>query len=112
VYYRLTNTILKFLDLGANVETTLDNDKRATALYLALKKGYILIVEVLIQSGAKIDAQTSQGFIPLYAAVRARHKYIIRVLLENGVDFIKTFSTRARPNILYVASYFGFTDIV
>ena len=40
--------VLKFLDLGANVQATLDNDKRATALYLALKKRHLVIVEVLI----------------------------------------------------------------
>jgi hypothetical protein len=40
--------VLKFLDLGANVQATLDNDKRATALYLAPKNGHLVIVEVLI----------------------------------------------------------------
>jgi ankyrin repeat protein len=33
-------------------------------------------------------------------------------LLENGADFIKPLLIRVRPNILHIASHFGFTDIV
>jgi len=69
-------------------------------------------VEALIQSGAEINAQTSQGVTPLHGAVRAGHEHITQVLVENGADFMKTLPTRARLTILHVASYFGFTDIV
>jgi len=111
-HHGLTNTVLKFLELGANVQATLDNDRRATALYLASKKGHLLVVEALIQSGAVIDAQTSQGVTPLHGAVMAGHEHITRVLLECGADFMKPLPTRNRPTILHVASHFGFTDIV
>ena len=60
-YLGLTNTVLKFLELGANVQAALDNDKRVTSLYLASQNGHLLILEALIQSGAEVDAQTSQG---------------------------------------------------
>lgn len=69
-------------------------------------------MEAVIQSGAKIDAQISQGVTPLHRAVRAGHEHITRVLLKNGADFLKTLPTRARPTILHVASHFGFTNIV
>ena len=59
-YHGLTSTVLNFLELGANVQATLDNDKQATSLHLASQNGHLLIVEALIQSGAEIDAQTSQ----------------------------------------------------
>ena len=111
-YHGLTNTVLKFLDLGSNVQATLDNNKRETALYLASKNGHLLIVEALIQSGADVNTQTSRGFIPLHRAVASGHEHITRVLLESGADFMKAFPTQNRPTILHVASHFGFTDIV
>lgn len=109
-YHGLTNTLLKFLDLGANIQAT--NNKGATALHLASQNGHLLIVEMLIQSGTEIDAQTLLGVTPLHRAVRAGHEHITRVLLENGADIMKSLPTGPLPNILHVASYFGFTDIV
>jgi ankyrin repeat protein len=93
-YHGLTNTVLKFLDLGANVQATLNNDKGATALHLASKSGYLVIVEILIQSGAHINARTSKGVIPLHGAVVRGHEHITRVLLESGADFMKPLPTR------------------
>jgi len=69
-------------------------------------------VEALIQSGAHVNAQAYKGIIPLYRAVVGRHKHIVQVLLKNGADFIKTLLIQSRPIILYVASRFGFYDIV
>jgi ankyrin repeat protein len=82
------------------------------ALYLALKSGYLVIVEILIQSSTNINTRMSKGVIPLYRAVIYGYKYIIRVLLESGADFIKPLLIRNRLTILYIASYFGFTDII
>ncbi|KAN0113235.1 Ankyrin repeat-containing domain protein, partial [Hyaloscypha variabilis] len=82
------------------------------ALHLASKIGYLVIVEILIQSGANINTRTSKGAIPLYRAVVRGHEHITRILLESGADFMKPLPTRTRPTILYVASHFGFTDIV
>ena len=96
--------------MGANLQAT--NDKGATALHLASQNGHLLIVETLIQSGTEIDAQTLQGATPLHRAVRAGHEHITQVLLENGADIMRSLPTGALPNILHVASYFGFIDIV
>ncbi|KAH9216220.1 ankyrin repeat-containing domain protein, partial [Leptodontidium sp. 2 PMI_412] len=108
----LTNTVLKFLELGANVQATLENDRRVTALHLASEKGHLLVVEALIPSGAVINVQTSQGVTPLHRAVIAGHEHVTRVLLQCGADFMKPLPTRNRPTVLHVASHFGFTDIV
>ena len=67
---------------------------------------------MLIQSGAEIDVETSQGVTPLHEAVGAGHEHVTRVLLENGADFMKTLPTPSRLTILHVTSYYGFTDIV
>jgi ankyrin repeat protein len=111
-YRGLTNTVLKVLELGANVQATLDDGKNETSLHLASQAGHLLIVEVLIQSGAKINAQTSQGVIPLHRAVRGGHGHITRVWLESGADFMKTLRKRTQPAVLHLASCYGFTDIV
>jgi ankyrin repeat protein len=75
--------------LGVNIQVILDNNKHVTTLYLASKNRYLVIVEVLIQSGIDINTQISKGIIPLYRAVIYRYEYITRVLLESSVDFIK-----------------------
>ncbi len=111
VHHGLTNTVLKFLDLGVNIQATL-GVKRATALYLASRNGHLLIVEALIQSGAEIGVQTSQGVTSLHGAVEAEHEHITRVLLENGADFMKPLLIRVRPTILHIARHFEFIDIV
>jgi ankyrin repeat protein len=111
-HHGLINTVLKFLDLGANLQATLDSSKRATALHLASRQGHLLIVEALIQSGAHVNAQAYKGITPLHGAVVGGHEHVVRVLLENGADFMKTLSTQSRPTILHVASRFGFYDIV
>lgn len=84
----------------ANVQATLDNDKRVTALHLASKNRHLLIVEVLIQSSADINARTSKGVILLHKAVAGGHEHITSVLLERSADY---------P---HVASHFGFIDII
>lgn len=90
-YHGLANTVLKFLELGANIQATLGNDKRATSLHLASQNGHLLTAEALVQSGAEVDAQTSQGIIPLRRAVGAGHEHITQVLLENGAAWIGVF---------------------
>ena len=78
----------------------MDNDKRVTALHLASKNRHLLIVEVLIQSSADINARTSKGVILLHKAVAGGHEHITSVLLERSADY---------P---HVASHFGFIDII
>jgi hypothetical protein len=68
----ITNTVLEFLELGANLQATLDDNKRATALHLPSRYGHLLIVEALIQSGAHVNAQAYKGIIPLHGAVAGR----------------------------------------
>jgi ankyrin repeat protein len=110
----LTNTVLKFLHLGVNLQATLENKRAtgATALHLAARHGHLVIVEALIQSGADVNAQTYKGAIPLHGAVVGGHEHITRILIEKGADFMKPLPTPNRPTILHVASYFGFLDIV
>lgn len=58
-YNGLTNSFLKFIELGANVQATLHDGKRVTSLHLASQNGHLLIVEALIQCGAEVNAQTT-----------------------------------------------------
>jgi ankyrin repeat protein len=72
----------------------LDNNKSVIALYLASKSGYLVIVEILIQSSTNINTRISKGVIPLYRAVIRGYEHIIHVLLESGVDFMKPLLIR------------------
>jgi ankyrin repeat protein len=56
VHRGLANTVLKVLHLRVNLQATLENKRAtgATALHLASRRGHLVIVEALIQSGTKV----------------------------------------------------------
>ena len=44
------------------------------------------VIRVLMENGASIDAQSEQGFTPIYMAAQEGHEDIVNYLLENGAD--------------------------
>ncbi|RZC37193.1 protein phosphatase 1 regulatory subunit 12B-like, partial [Asbolus verrucosus] len=58
----------------------------ATALHVAAAKGYIDVMEILLQCGADIDSQDVDGWTPLHAAAHWGHKDACQILSENLSD--------------------------
>ena len=56
------------------------------ALHLAVRRGHIPSVEVLIENGSPLDIKDKQGFSPLYLAVRFKRDTIERLLLAAGAS--------------------------
>ncbi len=44
------------------------------------------IAEMLINSGAKVNAKAARGVVPLHEAARMRHVALARLLLQHGAD--------------------------
>ena len=57
-----------------------------SALHLSVYSGNLLIVEQLIDRGAKINVQNNEGETPLFYAARKSMPAIVRLLLQRGAD--------------------------
>jgi ankyrin repeat protein len=57
-----------------------------TALLQAAFWGRLEIAEMLIKSGASVNAKAARGVVPLHEAARMRHVELARLLLKHGAD--------------------------
>lgn len=62
------------------------NKKRQTALHIAVNKGHLNVVKVLIKFGALISLQDADGDTPLHDAISKKNDLIIDLLLEANAD--------------------------
>jgi len=77
----------------------INNDKKYSLLHVAASLSTPPFVELLIKSGANVNAQTIGGETPLGSTVRGNHIDNARLLLDAGAD----------PNII---AYGGYTVLV
>lgn len=73
------------LDQGADVNTK-DSDDGWTALMHASKYGYVEIVDLLIKSGADVNAGSISNHTALMLASNFSHHEIMKILLDHGAD--------------------------
>ena len=57
-----------------------------TALQQAARFGHTDVVELLIRSGANVNAEFKDGRTPLYSAARFGRKDIVEILIRNGAN--------------------------
>ncbi|CAG8264247.1 unnamed protein product [Penicillium olsonii] len=80
--------ISAFVSHGANIDAQVTSSASETALHLAVTSMVPreLLVSLLIENGASVDAKTSEGKTPLHlAAERGRHN-LFQLLLDAGAD--------------------------
>merc|ERR1719470_296689 len=58
----------------------------ATALHVAAAKGYIKVINLLIQAGGEINQQDFDGWTPLHAAAHWAQREACELLAENYVN--------------------------
>ena len=80
--------VQKLIAAGADVKAS---DERAPLMWLAginrpLKAPDLEIAQILIQSGARVDARGINQKTPLHQAATYNHAGLTKILLENGAD--------------------------
>ncbi|XP_070190179.1 protein phosphatase 1 regulatory subunit 12A-like isoform X12 [Littorina saxatilis] len=69
-----------------NIEDNIHPKTGATALHVAAAKGYINVMNVLLQAGADINARDNDGWTPLHAAVHWGQEESCQLLVEHMCD--------------------------
>lgn len=78
---------LNLLPNGTKVELPRSvNDYNATALFSAILKSRVPLLESLLKSGINVNVRNSDGMTPLMAAASTGNIEIIRLLLAKGAD--------------------------
>ena len=95
---------------GVKVEAT--NHKGYTALDLAAQKGYLEIVQHLVEEqGAKINRADKHGWLPLHSAACNGYKEVVQYLVEHP-DTNVNVQNRWRSTILHLAAQYNHLEIV
>ncbi|KAI3336945.1 hypothetical protein HD806DRAFT_23229 [Xylariaceae sp. AK1471] len=111
VYHGSESLARLLIDHGADVNT---RGQLHTALRVAVDKGFESVTQLLIEKGADINAHNVTGLTILEAALRARRKSIVQILLAkeeeeliNGNGECILFRISVTPaGILYATSTF------
>ncbi len=109
IEYGNENASLFFLTIerpSIHVKDTRGN----TTLMLAIQRGFVLLVERLLQMGTDVLGADPCGETPLYAASYYGHTKVVELLIEHGADIPAADSTEWRP--LFIASAGGHTKVV
>jgi len=79
--------VRKSTDVEAIGETIDDfPNNGTTALLFAANNGLTAIAQLLLEKGAKINAQDNDGWTPLIAAAGRGYIAMVQLLLEKGAD--------------------------
>jgi len=80
------NSSKNSLPNSVGLELNSRNKKRQTALHIAVNKGHLNVVKVLLKLGALISLQDADGDTPLHDAISKKNDNIIHLLLEANAD--------------------------
>ncbi len=81
----LSNRVLK-LPTGLEKSGRSKTAHGAAALFTAILKGRIAVVQSLLNQGVNVNVRTISGKTPLMAAAYKGYSDIVQMLLENGAD--------------------------
>ncbi|XP_071582727.1 protein phosphatase 1 regulatory subunit 12B isoform X7 [Temnothorax nylanderi] len=71
---------------GAPGKDSIHPRSGATALHVAAAKGYIKVMQILLQARCNVDAQDFDGWTPLHGAAHWGQLEACKLLVENGCD--------------------------
>ena len=81
-----------------------------TPLHNAVGEGHVEVTEILLRSGADLNAAGGPGYTPLSVAVHAGHANVVKILLDHGADF-RTKDRSDSPSQLSWSVLLGHEDI-
>ena len=94
------------------IDTPHPHKLRRTPIYIAAKKGYVTIIEKLIELGSKaIDTPTMLGFTPMHTAAINGHIQVIETLVRLGSMAIGIPAISGWTPI-HVAAYDGVVQVI
>ncbi|CAH0018329.1 unnamed protein product [Clonostachys rhizophaga] len=76
--------VQQLIQRGADVNRP-DTDGE-TLLCMAVRKGYLAVVELLLRNGADLSVPGRSGETPVWAAANKGHLAVVELLLKNGAD--------------------------
>ncbi|KAJ6020906.1 Mg2+ transporter protein CorA-like/Zinc transport protein ZntB [Penicillium herquei] len=88
----------------------LNGSEGRTALMFAASQDYTEIIELLLESGAKIDEVCDAKWTALNYAVKRNRRQSTKLLLSRGAD--KTLQEGDMGNALHMAACFGRADVI
>jgi len=102
----------RLISEGAELDlaTNLDGMEDVTAMHIATIYNQPDAVNLLIDSGADIEAKAYEGFTPLHTAAYEGHADMVTLLLDNGAD--KTAETENSQTPLDIAVELGNRTII
>jgi len=83
-YKGLQEKVLHGIVAGIGNRHALMNGWGKTALHAAAYRGFEDIVQVLVESGAQLEATGSDGQTPMYLAAHEQHRGVVQILLKAG----------------------------
>ncbi|XP_062618896.1 uncharacterized protein LOC134280501 [Saccostrea cucullata] len=106
-------TFVKCVLQARNLVRINQQDKMGrSALYKATEKGYLDIVELLIEQKAEVNLTDNKKFTPLYQSVEKGFISVVKVLIENGANVNENYERKKKnATPLHIATINGFTDI-
>ncbi len=85
-FFGNTNIVHFLLANGANPDLASKNDFHVSPIHSACAISNYDIVEILIKSGANVNARQMQGVTPLHSAAHNGQTKIAKLLIESGAD--------------------------
>jgi ankyrin repeat protein len=101
--------------LASGVDPNSVGDGGRSLLHWAAQEGSPATIEVLLDAGAKIDAQEDLGFTPLAIALdEAEYGRVEKTakLLERGASPNVRITTNAGGSVLHTAASYGYFEII
>lgn len=84
--YGDSKQLQQFIRDGVDVSAVDAKQQNATALHFAVESGSKTTVQALVDAGANISAQNSNGVAPLHTASANGHYAIVQLLIEAGAN--------------------------
>jgi len=86
LYRASTGDVARVLLAAGATADIASGPTRGTALHQAARRGYVSVVQALLDHGATIDARDVKHQTPLRRAVNCRQVQIVRLLVQSGAD--------------------------
>ena len=100
--------------LGQGVDVNVLDEKRETPLHIASSVGHLENIQVLLDHGAKADAENVDGQTPLHLVSQSHfdeeNSNVTRLLLQQGMN-VNTRDIKQRATPLHFASFRGHFQI-